>query len=266
MSSRICLIDCDPIKYAASCVAEKKDKETEIITVAPMEHVFYNINSMIKKCIKACGARQYVCFLTPIRESKNFRSLIYSEYKAHRKDVRKPYHLDNAHKHVLDRWRAILAVGEEADDTMSIYHCGLNPFGFDTTFDSANTVLCSIDKDFNNVPGWHYNPRKDELYFVSEIEALRNFYFQIVAGDKADNVPRVKKGWREKETYEKLQKAETELELYDIILECVYTVMEKDLKDTDVLMHEGLAKDFILRNGQLVWLRRNAGELWALPS
>lgn len=270
-----CLIDCDPMKYAAGFGCESRD-ENGLIVVKPIEHGKWFINSMVKKCIQRCESREYQCFVTPMHDKSNFRFDIFPDYKANRKDTRKPYHINALHEHLVTRWRAKESAGEEADDTVSIAHCALNPFGFDfkgadiIPLEYSSSIICSIDKDFNNVPGWHYNPRKDEFYFVSEIDALRNFYLQILTGDATDNIPRIKKGWRQKSAEEKIQKACTEKEMYDIVYEVVYTIIyggdesDKTRSLTNQQVDSEI-KEFVLRNGRLVWLRRKENEMWELP-
>lgn len=256
----ICLIDADPIKYKCGFSIEKRDKETDIITIEHIKHAYYNVNSMIRRCIKRCETDRFQTFVTPLHDRTNFRFALFPDYKANRATMRKPHYIQELHTYLINRWKAIESIGEEADDTVTIAHCTLHPFGFD--YNTVNSVVCSIDKDFDNVPGWHYNPGKDTFYFVDEITALRNFYLQILTGDVSDNVPRVKKGWLKKKTEEKIQKALTEAELCDIIFQEVYSILEEQYKDTDILMHDGLVKDFIKRNGQLVWLRRKKNEIW----
>ena len=266
MTSPIALIDVDPIKYAASFACEHRDKENDTITLEKFAHVTYNINTMIKRCIKRCEAREYRCFITPLHDKDNFRFKIFPEYKANRIGIRKPYYLEQAQEYLLNRWHAESALkGNEADDSIAIAHTSYHPFGFNTDVLSGespytgngNSIICSIDKDFNNVPGWHYNPGKDEFTFITEIEALRNFYLQILTGDVSDNIPRVKKGWRQKKVEEQLQKALTEQEMYDIIYQEVYDVLEREDISKDYKVTE-----FIQRNGQLVWLRTKENEMW----
>lgn len=258
MSNFYCLIDCDPIKYAGAAICEKYNKDEDILRVQPFIYAQYFINSMIKKCIKRCDARLYRCFLTPLHDKTNFRFKIYPEYKANRIGKRKPFYVDRAHQHILHRWKAELSNKQEADDSMSIFHCALHELGFNEN--NYNSVLCSIDKDFDNIPGWHFNPVKDSFYFVSEIQALRNFYLQILTGDTSDNVPRVKKGWRQKKAEENIQKALTEKELHAIVLKEVIEIEDKT--DFPWVDRETFANQFIKRNGQLVWLRRKENEMW----
>src|SRR5712664_3584833 len=53
-------------------------------------------------------------------------------------------------------------------------------------------VICSLDKDLDQIPGKHYNWRRDEHYFIEPIDGLRLFYRQLLMGDRTDNIFGVK--------------------------------------------------------------------------
>ena len=48
-----------------------------------------------------------------------------------------------------------------------------------------DTIIVSDDKDLQTIAGYHYN--KGEVIEVSEQQALKNFYTQVLTGDTADN-------------------------------------------------------------------------------
>jgi len=54
------------------------------------------------------------------------------------------------------------------------------------------TMIVTIDKDLDMVPGYHYNWLKQERYFVTEEEGMRNFYIQVLTGDGVDNIQGLK--------------------------------------------------------------------------
>lgn len=261
MPQPLLLLDLDPVKYATAFSIEKRDKESDILYCEPIKHAFYNVNSMVRKMLKRCESDNYQAFLTKLGDKTNFRFQFFDDYKANRIGIRKPVYLKEVHDFILKRWNAIEAVGEEADDLCSIWQYKYNPFGFDEKV--VNSVICTIDKDLNNVPGWHYNYRSDEFYFVTELQALQNFYLQILAGDVSDNVPRIKKGWRQRTAEDRIKKAANEEEMIGIVTEEVRNVLEKN--STEENSNDEIVKNFIDRNGKLVWLRREEGEIWALP-
>lgn len=66
----------------------------------------------------------------------------------------------------------------EADDALAIQATELG--------DKA--VIVTIDKDLDQVAGWHYNFVKGDFYYVTEPEGVRSFYSQILTGDRVDNI------------------------------------------------------------------------------
>lgn len=55
--------------------------------------------------------------------------------------------------------------------------------------EDVETVICSQDKDLLQVPGWHYNTRSKELFEVSVVQGLKEFYKQLISGDSTDTIP-----------------------------------------------------------------------------
>lgn len=96
----------------------------------------------------------------------------------------KPHHYTEIRDHLVKKWNAELVYGQEADDACSILQCEMTMKGVEST------IVC-IDKDLNNTPGWKYNPDKEERYWVSRDDALRNFYTQFLLGDNIDCIPGV---------------------------------------------------------------------------
>lgn len=52
----------------------------------------------------------------------------------------------------------------------------------------TNTIICSIDKDLDMIPGWHYNYVNEEKYWMSQEATIKFFYTQVLTGDTADNI------------------------------------------------------------------------------
>ena len=78
---------------------------------------------------------------------------------------------------MINEYDAELQVGQEADDALSIAACTLGH------------GIATIDKDLDGCPGWHYNWAKENIYYVTEVEANRFFYTQMLTGDSTDNIP-----------------------------------------------------------------------------
>jgi len=74
-------------------------------------------------------------------------------------------------------WGAEVVDNMEADDMCAMHQ-------------TEDTVICSGDKDLLQIEGWHYNPTKPEngMFEMDSINAARNFYLQLLAGDATDNI------------------------------------------------------------------------------
>ena len=159
-------------------------------------------------------------------------------YKANRV-AEKPKHLGIIREYMISAWAFSVQEKQEADDAISIRAYALG---------EEDYIICSIDKDLDNVRGWHYNFGKNERYFVKEEDAIRNFYRQVLTGDRVDNVPGLP-GIGPKKAEKILQDCCTEEELYKAVLEAYKG-------DVGLLTEQA----------QLLWLRRKEGELWQPPS
>ena len=140
----------------------------------PVDIAFWRMDQMIDGIYDKLGVDEGKYFLTE-SPSNCFRFQIDPEYKANRKDKEKPVHYDALRAYLLNEYNATLALDEEADDLL-----GINQ--------RHDTVIVSIDKDLDQIPGWHYNFVKDKLYEVSPEEGLRSFYTSVIVGDTVDNI------------------------------------------------------------------------------
>ena len=167
----------------------------------------------------------------------NYRNdiAVTAPYKGNRKDVKKPIHLPLLREYLQTAWAASVSDGQEADDDIAIRATELGD----------DCIIVSIDKDFMQVPGWHYNFVKKEKKYVTPEEGLRFFYKQILTGDNADNIKGIHRVGDVKAT-KMLADAKTEQELYAC---CV----------------EAMGADRVLENARLLWLRRQPNQLWEPP-
>jgi hypothetical protein len=111
--------------------------------------------------------------------------------------------------------------------------------------DTACTI-CSIDKDLKQIPGKHYNWRKDEFDIVSPVDGLRSFYRNLLIGDTADNIfgvdgiGKVKAG-----------RIINDLDNEEDMFRAVQALYNNDAR--------------LLMNGQCMWLWRKEDDLWRFP-
>lgn len=137
------------------------------------------MDQLMRRILESTDSDSYIAVLTG---DDNYRYEIYSEYKANRKGKPRPIYLEDARAYLITDWEAILTSGIEADDRLGIEQCS-EEFG--------TTVICSIDKDLKQIPGYHFNWRKNEHDLVSPLDGIRCLYRQLLTGDTADNVPGV---------------------------------------------------------------------------
>lgn len=219
------LIDGDILVYRVGFSVD--DPEEEKYAISRMGHFIDNLLSIE-------GVESYSGFITG---KSNYRQEIATEltYKGNRANARKPVHYDTLRKYLTSKWGFELVEGQEADDAIGI-----------AVYDLPEDRSCvmSIDKDLDMLRGWHYNFVKQDLYYVKEEDAIRNFYTQILTGDRVDNIPGLK-GIGIKKATKILQDCEGEQQLFDEVLSAY---------DNDI--------DKLTERAQLLWIRRKYGQLW----
>ena len=224
------LIDGDIIAYrcAASCEAEDKQEDLPD-TIDGM------VEDILSRCHTLLNGGKFRAFLTG---STNFRYEIatIAPYKGNR-PKEKPLLLGEARDYLISHYDASVSDNQEADDDISIAATQLN----------HNCTIASIDKDFMQIPCWHYNWNNGQLFQQSELHARCFFYHQLLMGDAADNIKGVKGIGSVKATN---------------ILGSLTD--EQDLYDTALTTYGG-DKEALLENARLLWLRRHEGQMWLPP-
>lgn len=197
------------------------------------------MDESIRGILEALETTEYTVYLTE-QQKNNFRYAIYPDYKNNRK-APKPLHYAFLREYLVLEHNAVVVEGQEADDQL----------GIDQTKD---TIICSTDKDLDQIPGWHFNFVKQILYEVTPEQALKWFYTQLLTGDKAvDNIPGLA-GVGPKKAEKWLKDCLTEEEMYAVI--------EREYK----ARHPDRWLDEIILNGQLLKIRTRNGEMWLPPN
>lgn len=164
----------------------------------------------------------------------NFREAIATTavYKGNRNSP-KPKHLYALRDYSVERWKAKKSVDQEADDDICIAK-------------EDGDIICSVDKDFKQMAGWHYNFVKKEHSFITEEEAIRFFYSQILMGDNSDNIIGLYKVGPVKAN-KMLADCQNEKDMYNVCVKA-YNSEER-----------------VIENARLLWLRRFENQLWEPP-
>lgn len=238
MSNKTALVDADIVAYRCAASCEKQGIVVESPEVATMR-----VDELMQRILHETAAYDYQAFLTG---SDNFRLKYNPEYKANRKDTKRPDYLQLCREHLVVHWKAQVADGYEADDSM----------GIEQTKSPDTTIICTIDKDLLQVPGEHYNFVKQEFKTVSPKEGLLSFYWQTIMGDRTDNIfgfdglARNTIPKKLEYLYEELQHASqmgTELDMLDIV---------RSKYDND---------ERLLMNGICLWIQREPNQIWEFP-
>lgn len=161
------VIDGDSIAYICS-----KDDLTTSIT---------NVDSILQGILEETGSNLYYLFLS---KSPYFRHSVNSEYKAKRPAPTLKY-LKTLNAYLIEQYGAIIIKDIEADDLVA--YCMKQLSG------SYNVISGAIDKDvIGQVPGIHYNYKKNEFHTTTPEEAISFLYKQVLMGDSTDNITGIK--------------------------------------------------------------------------
>ena len=172
---RTSYVDGDMIMYRAAFASEQETKwEDDIWTLHSSEtDMKVIIDDMIEFVRDATQCEElYLVF----SDSRNFRYNIFPEYKANRKEKRKPLGLKAMTEWASENYNGIRWNNLEADDVIGIL-CS----------NSKDNVAVSADKDFATLPEceW-FNFMSKETSFMTQEEADYNHLAQAMSGDTVD--------------------------------------------------------------------------------
>lgn len=216
--------------------------------VEPEGHALFNARSMIQTIQDKLAPDGIVVYLSG---PDNFRLGLATikPYKGNRDPDHKPVH-GPAIKAMLRReYNVVTSDGQEADDDIATAHYRM------WLRDPYSTVISSIDKDLDMVPGLHYNFARDEQYEIEPLEGLRNFYKQMLTGDTTDNIPGITRiGPANAAKLLSREAAPDEAAMYRIVSE-LYAKQYGDGWE-----------DKLTEVGRLLWMRREENEWWQPPT
>jgi len=162
--------------------------ETEII---PKSHddVDMIVDVMIKNVIVGAEATDYIIYLSGKTNFRNTAATI-REYKGNRSNSERPVHYDYIREYIADKHPTVESENCEADDLCAMRLFSEYKKAEDTKRKSdCQAILCSIDKDLMNIPGYHYNIKDKKIEWVTKSIANKHFAKQLLTGDNVDNIP-----------------------------------------------------------------------------
>lgn len=232
----------------------------ETVVVEPLENALHLVKQELDGIISATAATSYSVY---IKGKGNFREEISvtRKYKGNRDVTHRPKYEHEIRQYLKEYWKAEEVDGMEVDDKCAVEQTRLNQFdkfmglnGVEYVFkyETPESIIASIDKDMDQVPGWHYNFMKKEKYWVDEAQAIRSFYIQLLTGDPSDNIQGVKGTGiaRAEELYEGVSREQDFFRIAKVEYDRVYG-------------DKGL--EILTEMANLVYLRRAEGEAWQPP-
>lgn len=229
------IIDADLIAYRCAAANDKEDLGINI----------WQADQMVIRILSEVQADEYKLYLSG---ENNFRYIIFSDYKANRRDQVRPRHLEGIREFLVTNWDATIVDGYEADDAIGIL-----------STQNPQDIISSIDKDLKQLPVTHYNFVNRVFDIVTPIQGWYNFYTQLLVGDTTDNIKGCPKVGKVKAA-KALQGCNTERQLYERCIE-QYKLAYCPPK------YEGTEWEVELNlNANLLYILRREDEYWKAPS
>ena len=176
----ILLIDADSLIFA-SCYRPKEEEE---MFYDNLEDIIFKFDESFQRIVNDLSDIYDVSKVMIFNDSRgNFRKLITPKYKANRKDQVRPPLLGDIHNYVKKTYNGISGCGVETDDVVAKYWKE-----YSDKFGRDSVMIVSIDKDYLQFPALVYRYNRKEVVDLSQFDALKNFYYQMIVGDTADNV------------------------------------------------------------------------------
>jgi DNA polymerase-1 len=173
------LLDSDIIAYQIASVNQQDiDWGDDIQTRSLNLHkAIEQAEEIVESLLDKLQANTAIVCLT---DKTNWRKEVLPTYKSNRSGVEKPELLNTVKDYLAGRYDSFIRPSLEADDVMGILstHPTLIP---------GKKIIVSEDKDMKTIPGWLFNPRKDDKpKRIREEEADRYHLYQALIGDSTD--------------------------------------------------------------------------------
>jgi hypothetical protein len=236
-------IDGDIVLYAV-CFAANDD---------PVAYACRSAKSFCRDVMHSLTVEGADIFLTGAGNYRKEYGFEHFPYKGNRSED-KPHHYEDLRRYMIEDLGAVVVDGQEADDTLGI-------LGY-----AGSHVICTIDKDLDGVPGWHWNWKRKSLYSVSPEDADRFFYTQMLTGDSTDNIPGLFRMVGKKvmpAVKAPLADMTDPADMYAYVRSVYLDGYEK----VGMCMDEAdeVVDNWLLKIGRMLWIRRVEGELWTPP-
>ena len=170
------LIDADWLIYSSCCSCEQDVKWNEHLHTLHCDErdIHEMIDGRVEYYQKIAEDNDDVvmCFT----QYPTFRHTIFPDYKANRKNKRKPLALYAMVEQIAQRYKSESYTGLEGDDVMALLA---------TSKKYPNPVIVSPDKDMRTVPCTLL--ANDDMELITKKKADRHWMIQALTGDTTDN-------------------------------------------------------------------------------
>ena len=209
--------------------------------VEPVAHALHLVNQTITETLRVLEASEYDLTVFLSGEG-NYRYKVATTrpYKGNRDQAHRPTHEHAIKDFIRSRFNTVVSDGEEADDAMGIAQTRIGPL---------ESVIVTLDKDLDMIPGLKYNFVNRVPYSITEDQGHYNFCKQLLTGDSTDNIPGLPKIG-----HAKAAKLLENIPQEDMMLEVALAYMRHAPKD-DWL-------EYLREQGQLLWIRQQPNEMW----
>lgn len=243
------------------------DKQ-RIIIPEPLDHCLHIVRKHLDTIYHAVkelpvrGSRP-VGFRGFLSGPDNFRNQIAKQaiYKGNRDPENRPFHYEAIREYIRKYWDTVVSKNCEADDLISI-------LAEQAKTQHRDSIIVSIDKDLDQIPGLHYNPDKKVFYEQDRDSALLYFYQQCLSGDPTDNVPGCYKIGEEKARKFIAERAADydgiSLEAEKYLWGCIEREYERSVSRGAKYTTEQ-AISVAIETARLVYIQRAPRELWSPP-
>lgn len=178
---RIVLIDADIIVYTVCFTLARRLKEGKKVDINTAHSV---TDTLVKEVLRKSKATHYLGFLTESKSNFRLKVAVTLPYKGGRKTNKdKPIFYKEVRQYLRIHWQCQLMRGVEADDALTIASEAFK------NNKGITTIIATKDKDLWQYPGEHYNMNTKKLMNITQEEAHRNLWGQVITGDMStDNI------------------------------------------------------------------------------
>lgn len=309
----VCAIDCDVVAFRAAAGAQKRhyawvtpegdvieefnnakeakeyktDAEeffgldtsewarTDWLVVKEEDVAIKAADNILKDIMSEVKSKKYLLYMTGDDNHRDRKAEVV-KYKVSREDMVRPERLKAVRRHILDNHGAKIIEGLECDDVISV----VGYKGYVADPESPKTCIVNIDKDLFGTPLVNYDFVKNEWKYITEYEANKWMFIQILMGDSIDDIrglPNISTELRKKygcrkgksigeKTAEKILEGSEDIqEMYRRTLECYidyygYWTLFKTWYGKNVVRD---ASDMLDEQAELVFMMRHRDEFWS---